>query len=372
MNASAPTLRHFFMPLLSVLPFKLLSLAKKMEKIKPEDLWQFLDDRVLIDVRSPAEYAHAHAPHALSLPLFNDAERAKVGTIYKQVSPESALFKGLDFVGPKMSGFIKKAIKWSPSRKVIVHCWRGGKRSGSMAWLLKFAGFDVLTIAGGYKAYRQYVLQQFENQGIKAIILGGKTGSGKTLILKELEKKGEQIIDLEALANHKGSAFGWIGEESQPSSEQFDNNLFDVFRTLNPQKRVWIENESRSIGAVFIQQGFWNQMRQAPLIHIEVSFDARVNHLVEGYTQTSQADLVASFEKIKKKLGYNHAKSAIECVQKGEYAEAAAMGLKYYDKAYNFGFEEHSAPEKHILDVPQFDPFATAEQLIELADSLKY
>ena len=343
-----------------------------MEKIKPEDLWQFLDEHVLIDVRSPAEYAHAHIPKALSLPLFNDTERAKVGTIYKQVSPESALFKGLDIVGPKMSGFIKKAIKWSPSRKVIVHCWRGGKRSGSMAWLLKFAGFDVMTIEGGYKAYRQYVLQQFENQSIKAIILGGKTGSGKTLILKELEKRGEQIIDLEGLAHHKGSAFGWIGEERQPSSEQFDNNLFDVFRTLNPQKRVWIENESRSVGSVFIQQGFWNQMRSAPLIHIEVPFEVRVNHLIEGYTLTSQADLVASFEKIKKKLGYNHAKNAIDCVQQGQYAEAAAMGLKYYDKAYNFGFEAHSSPEKHILEVEQFDVSTTAERLIGLADGLGY
>ena len=343
-----------------------------MEKIKPEDLWQFFDEHVLIDVRSPAEYAHAHIPKALSLPLFNDTERAKVGTIYKQVSPESAIFKGLDIVGPKMSGFIKKAIKWSPSRKVIVHCWRGGKRSGSMAWLLKFAGFDVMTIEGGYKAYRQYVLQQFENQSIKAIILGGKTGSGKTLILKELEKRGEQIIDLEGLAHHKGSAFGWIGEERQPSSEQFDNNLFDVFRTLNPQKRVWIENESRSVGSVFIQQGFWNQMRNAPLIHIEVPFEVRVNHLIEGYTLTSQADLVASFEKIKKKLGYNHAKNAIDCVQQGQYAEAAAMGLKYYDKAYNFGFEAHSSPEKHILEVEQFDVSTTAERLIGLADGLEY
>ena len=346
--------------------------GKKMEKIKPEDLWHVLEDRVMIDVRSPAEFAHAHVPQALSLPLFNDDERAKVGTIYKQVTPESALLKGLDFVGPKMSGFIKKAIKWSPERKVIVQCWRGGKRSGSMAWLLKFAGFDVVTVEGGYKAYRRHVLQQLENQQIKPIILGGKTGSGKTIILKELEKRGEQIIDLEALAHHKGSAFGWIGEQTQPSSEQFDNDLYDVFRKIDPHRRVWIENESRSIGSVFIQQGFWNQMRSAPLIHIEVPFEQRVKHLVEGYTQTSQADLVQSFEKITKKLGFNHAKTAIESVQKGEYAAAAAIGLVYYDKAYNFGFEAHPSAEKHIVEIPHFDTTQTAEQLIALANSLKY
>ncbi|NJN34457.1 MAG: tRNA 2-selenouridine(34) synthase MnmH, partial [Saprospiraceae bacterium] len=134
----------------------------------------------------------------------------------------------------------------------MLYCWRGGKRSGSMAWLLSFAGFDVATVAGGYKNYRNLVLQSFENQSLKLIILGGKTGSGKTQILKELEKKGEQIIDLEALAHHKGSAFGWIGEEKQPSSEQFENSLFEVIRKIDPTKRVWVENESRNIGTVFI------------------------------------------------------------------------------------------------------------------------
>ena len=344
-----------------------------MIKIKPEELWQYLDDdRVMIDVRSPAEFAHAHVPRARSMPLFNDEERAKVGTIYKQVSPESALLKGLDFVGPKMSGFIKKAIKWSPSRRVIVQCWRGGKRSGSMAWLLGFAGFDIVVVAGGYKAYRQFVLQQLENQSLKIIILGGKTGSGKTAILKELAAKGEQIIDLEGLARHKGSAFGWIGEEAQPSSEQFDNDLYEVFRTLDPTRRVWVENESRNIGGVFIQQGFWNQMRRAPLIHVEVPFDLRVQHLVNVYTQTSQADLVASFEKIPKKLGYDKAKKAIEAVQNGDYAEAAAIGLVYYDKTYNFNFETNTAPEKHIVEMTEFEPAKAAETLITFADNQKY
>jgi tRNA 2-selenouridine synthase len=275
----------------------------------------------------------------------------------------------LDIVGPKMSGFIKKAIKWSPSRRVVVQCWRGGKRSGSMAWLLGFAGFDILVVAGGYKAYRQFVLQQLENQSLNMIVLGGKTGSGKTAILKELEKKGEQIIDLEGLAHHKGSAFGWIGEETQPSSEQFDNNLYDVCRTIDPNRRVWVENESRSIGSVFIQQGFWNQMRRAPLIHVEVPFDLRVQHLVNVYTQTSQADLVASFEKLPKKLGLERVKIAIEAVQNGDFAAAAAIGLGYYDKTYNFNFDTNDAPTKHILETTDFDPAKTADSLIAFAES---
>lgn len=238
-----------------------------------------------------------------------------------------------------------------------------------MAWLLGFAGFDIVVVAGGYKAYRQFVLQQLDSQPLKLLVLGGKTGSGKTAILKELEKKGEQIIDLEGLANHKGSAFGWIGEEAQPSSEQFDNDLYEVFRTLDPSRRVWVENESRSIGAVFIQQGFWNKMRCAPLVHIEVPFDLRVNHLVNVYTQTSQADLVASFEKIPKKLGYDKAKIAIEAVQNADFATAAAIGLGYYDKTYNFNFDTNTAPTKHIVEMTEFDPAKAADVLIAFADS---
>jgi tRNA 2-selenouridine synthase len=344
---------------------------KKVEKIQPADLWQHLTDRVLIDVRSPSEFARAHVPNAHSLPLFNDEERAKVGTMYKQMSPEAALLKGLEIVGPKMSGFVKKAIKWAPNRKVIVHCWRGGKRSGSVAWLLKFAGFDVLTIEGGYKNYRQNVLQSFDNQLLKnMIILGGKTGSGKTYILKELEKRGEQIIDLEGLANHKGSAFGWIGENIQPTTEHFENLLHEALRHIDPSRRVWVENESRQVGGVFIPEGFWNQFKNAPLVHIEVPFDLRVEHLVKVYCTTEKADLAVSFEKIKKKLGFDQAKFAIEAVERGDFAAAAAIGLTYYDKAYNFGFDTNTAPQKYILNIDDYNPTETADKLIDFANAV--
>ncbi len=343
-----------------------------MEKIQQADLWHYAIDRVLIDVRSPAEYAHAHIPNALSLPLFNDEERAKVGTLYKQVSAENALIKGLEFVGPKMAGFVKQAIKWSPNRKILIHCWRGGKRSGSMAWLMQMAGFDVVTLDGGYKNYRNFILQRFDNQPLKVILLGGKTGSGKTPILKELEKRGEQIIDLEDLANHKGSAFGWIGEEQQPSVEQFENNLYEIFRKINPEKRVWVENESRNIGSVSMPQGFWDQMKSAPLIHIEIPFFDRVNHLVNVYTQTSKDDLILSFQKIASKLGTENLKKTIDWIEKDDFETAAAMALKYYDKTYMHGFENNKSPQKHILEINQFDCEKSADKLIELADTEGY
>lgn len=340
-----------------------------MKKIQPSEIWEYSKDRIVFDVRSPSEYAHAHIPNALSLPLFNDEERAKVGTLYKQVSAENALIKGLDFVGPKMAGFVKTAIKKSPHRKLLIHCWRGGKRSGSMAWLMAFAGLDVVTLEGGYKNYRHFILNEFEKPTLKIIVLGGKTGSGKTEILKELEKAGEQIIDLEGIAHHKGSAFGWIGEPKQPTVEQFENNLFDVFRTIDPSKRVWVENESRSIGTVFIPQGFWNQMKSSPLIHLEVPFFQRVEHLVDVYTQTSKEDLILSFEKIESKIGTENLKKTIGWIINGDFETAAAMGLKYYDKTYMHNFEVNTTLQKHIVEVEKFDPVQTAATLIHFANT---
>jgi tRNA 2-selenouridine synthase len=340
-----------------------------MDKIHPSELQKYLEDRILIDVRSPAEYAHAHIPNAQNLPLFNNEERAKVGTAYKQVSPEHALIKGLEFVGPKMAGYVKKMIKWAANRKVVIHCWRGGKRSGSMAWLLRFAGFDVVTLEGGYKNYRNFILQRFENQALNIIILGGKTGSGKTAILHELEKQGEQIIDLEALAHHKGSAFGWIGENLQPSSEQFENNLYTVFSKIDPQKRVWIENESRTIGSVFIPQSFWEQMKKAPLIHVEVPFEKRIEHLIHNYTATSKEDLKLSFQKITAKIGHEALKIAVESVESGDFATAAAIGLKYYDKTYTYNFDFNISPTKRIIEISDLNFAKTAKSLTDFANT---
>ena len=338
-----------------------------MEKILPSEIWENLDDRVIIDARSPAEYAHAHVPNALSLPLFNNEERAKVGTMYKQTSPEAALLKGLEIVGPKMSGFVKKAIKWSPNRKVLLYCWRGGKRSGSLAWLLKFAGFDVKIIEGGYKNYRNYVTNQLENLTFKRIVLGGKTGSGKTFILKELEKQGEQIIDLEGMANHKGSAFGWIGEEAQPTSEQFDSNLYEIIRKLDPNRRVWIENESRSIGSVYLQKGFWDYMKAGPLVHLEIPFDLRLQQSVAVYTQTSKEDLMESYQKIAKKIGGENLKNSLKLIEEGNCLKAAEVALRYYDKTYTFNLDNNMT-SKSILEIDEMNHEKTAQKLITWAD----
>ena len=187
----------------------------------------------IIDVRSPGEYQHAHIPGAISIPLFDNDERAQVGTKYKNAGKDSAVLLGLSLVGPKLADFVKQSKKLNPQGKeVLVHCWRGGMRSSSFAWLLDTAGLTASTLVGGYKAYRNTVLSAF-SEPHNLIILGGKTGSGKTDILKELARQGEQIIDLEGLANHKGSTYGAIGQAPQPATEQFENLVHQQWRQLD-------------------------------------------------------------------------------------------------------------------------------------------
>jgi len=331
---------------------------------------EFLDaaaGRILFDVRSPGEFAQGHIPGAVNFPLFTDEERAEVGTAYKQQGSETAMLIGLRIVGPKMEGFVRKALELAPDRRLAVHCWRGGQRSGSMAWLFRQAGFDVVTLNGGYKQYRQLVLAHFEKTNLQIIILGGKTGSGKTKILHALHRQGEQIIDLEALAHHKGSSFGSIGEAPQPTVEQFENNLSAVISQLDPQRRVWVENESHSIGRIYIPDGFWNQMRLAPLYNIEVPQQYRIQNLVADYVGYSADDLEAAFLRIEKKLGGQNLKAALEALHKDDYATAAEIALRYYDKTYRYGLETSTASSVHILEFEYGDPEQIARACLKHA-----
>ncbi len=285
-----------------------------------------------IDVRSPGEYDHAHIPGALNLPLFSNEERAEVGTIYKQRGRVKAVQRGLEIVGPKMSQFSKFALALD-SQKVLIHCWRGGMRSSSMAWLLETLGIECYLLEGGYKSYRNYVLNSFE-KGLKIVLLGGFTGSGKTDLLTILKDSVEQVIDLEGLANHKGSAFGSIGLPPQPSNEMFENLLSQVIIATDSERFVWIEDESRNVGKVFIPEKLWLQMRKAPLIRIESSFEERLERLVRDYATEDSKRLEESIAKIEKRLGYDNCKFALEACREGNLKRAAEICLIYYDKAY--------------------------------------
>ncbi len=289
----------------------------------------------LIDVRSPAEYAQGHAPAAASVPLFSDAERAEIGTVYKQQSPAKAVRLGLKYAGLRMADLVAEVdalAKRDPS-PLEVYCWRGGQRSGSVAWLLRTAGYDVSRWDGGYKAYRGRVLESWAADR-PYIVLAGLTGSGKTEVLRALHELGGPVLDLEGLAHHKGSAFGQIGELPQPTNEQFENDGAVRLAELEGEARIWIEDESRSIGRIWLQQSFFARKKSAPVVLLERSLDERIDRLVAAYGQASRAELSETFMRIAKRLGDQNARSAVDRVKQGNLADAARIALHYYDRTY--------------------------------------
>lgn len=329
----------------------------------------FDEKKVLLDVRTPAEFAQGHIPGALNLPLFSNEERAEVGTLYKQVNPERAFLRGLDIAGLKMSWYVKEGFKLAPKRKVVVHCWRGGQRSGSLATLLAFAGFDVEVLEGGYKAYRKFVLEQIQTCQRKYIVLGGKTGSGKTLVLSKLAEMGEQVVDLEKLANHKGSAFGALGEAPQPTVEQFENNLFKVLSNLDANRRTWVENESRNIGKVFLPAGFFEQFKSSPMLNLEVPMEERVRYLADVYAKFSKEDLIAALLKLTKRMGGQHVKAAFEAFEAGDITAATTIALHYYDKTYLHATSKCNFSMNINMDAPLIEADKIASDLINMANA---
>ena len=329
----------------------------------------------VIDVRSPGEFAQAHIPGAVNIPLFDNDERAAVGTRYKKAGKDHAVLMGLEMVGPKLADFVRQSRKLTNQSggRVLVHCWRGGMRSGSFAWLLQTAGLHPAILTGGYKAYRNTVLSAFAEPR-NLIILGGKTGSGKTDILHELARQGEQIIDLEGLAHHKGSTYGAIGQLPQPSTEQFENTLFGDWLTLGrtdglPAKRIWLEDESRNVGSCFVPMPLWQQMRAAPVAFVDMPKAVRVERLVREYTGIDHNLLIEATERIQKRLGGKVTKDALEALTRHDYATVANLTLDYYDKAYLHGLSQRDSATVYKLEIGEDSPAETARQLIEWADN---
>ena len=318
----------------------------------------------IIDVRSPGEFARGHIPGAVNMPLFDDEERAMVGTLYKQAGRDAAVLEGLRIVGPKLSSIVERATELAPDRRIAVHCWRGGERSGSMAWLLDKAGFqEVFTLKGGYKAFRNHVLASF-TKSFDLLVLGGYTGTGKTETLQHLKALGEQVIDLEALAHHKGSSFGALGEAPQPTSEHFENLIWAELMRVSPDKPLWVEDESLMVGRAKIPEAFFAQLRDAPLLFAEMPIEERSDRLVVDYGRFPKQMLAEATKRIEKRLGPQHCKAALEALEAGDLYQVARITLGYYDKAYLRGTEGRDP--KKVLRVP-----AAGNDLRGLAKRLK-
>jgi len=322
----------------------------------------------LIDVRSPGEFSKGNIPSAHNIELFTNEERAVVGTAYKKESKERAIEIGYEFVKPKLANFITRAIEVAPKKEVVIHCWRGGMRSNAFAQHLIDNGFEkVYVIEKGYKAFRNYVLHSFE-QTLPLKILGGYTGAAKTDILHSLKEKGHQIIDLEGLANHRGSAFGGIDLPPQPTTEQFENNLFSNVRSLNPNKPIWVEDESSAIGKVTLPNAFYLTMSTMPVYFLEVPFEERIQHLVATYANLNQDKLAEAIRRIAKRLGNDKAKLALEALAIKDYYKVVEITLFYYDKYYLKGLQKRKESTVQKIKVPHINPKKTADFLISLLD----
>ena len=319
-----------------------------------------LRSSIIIDVRSPAEYEHAHIPGALTLPLFDNEQRAMIGTTYKKQSREAAIKAGLPLFGNKMLPMIETVEAWIKDRQkendltkptIYLHCWRGGMRSAAVAWLLDLYGYKVVQLIGGYKAYRNWVLEQFTiPYSLK--VVGGYTGSGKTEILHALKEKNYAVIDLEGLANHKGSAYGAIGQLPQPSQEMFENIVAKkLFEENKNNNSIWIEDESQRIGTVLIPTPLFHLMRNSTCYFITIPFEQRLNFIMEGYGSFDPKSLIEATMRIQKRLGGLETKTAVDYITAGSLKEAFSILLKYYDKWYEKNANKETLPKIELIPI---------------------
>ncbi|MBN2728329.1 MAG: tRNA 2-selenouridine(34) synthase MnmH [Bacteroidales bacterium] len=296
----------------------------------------------LIDVRSPGEYLKGHIPGAVNVPLFSNEERAEIGTAYVQRSKDEAMELGYTYANPKKQFFIDECRKIAGGGPLTLYCWRGGLRSRLFTEHLHENGFENLSlIQGGYKAWRRLLIAFWEKPH-NIQIIGGYTGSGKTLIIKNLIELGHQTIDLEGLACHKGSAFGSIGQKEQPSTEDFENRLFDLWRRFDPAKPVWLEDESRNIGKVFLPDAVYSQMKTAPVYFLDIPREKRAEYLVKDYSDASLDELKESIIKISKRFGPENTYLSIQWLNEGKLYEVAYLALGYYDKSYKRVLNNHN------------------------------
>ena len=328
-------------------------------------------DTQIVDVRSPAEFADGHVLGAVNIPLFDDQQRHEVGLLYAEAGHDEAVLKGLEFFGPRMRELAEQAKKLAGENgKLLVHCWRGGMRSSAMAWLFEQASIEVHLLEGGYKAYRTFVHETFARPYRKLVVLSGLTGAGKTKILKQLEQFGEQVVDLEGLANHRGSAFGGIGQPKQPSVEHFENKLADRLLSLDADKRIWLEDESRKIGRATMPSPFFDQFRAAPAVFINVDRNERIANIVEDYGDLDREELKLATERITKRLGGQNVKAVVELIDQEKIKEGFDILLDYYDRSYMLAKSKQNRCSEIEVPIQGSDGDSICRLLVDAAEKL--
>ncbi len=296
----------------------------------------------IIDVRSPSEFWQGHWPGAINIPLFSDIERQIIGKSYKRESRLNAILNGLKVTIPKTTKLIqimlrKTSKKHGTNKSLRIYCWRGGMRSSAFAWLARTIGIKTYLLKGGYKNYRKWVLSQFEAE-LPIRLIGGKTGVRKTDLLNYINKENIHVIDLEGIANHRGSSFGALGMETQPTTQQFENILAESLNKFhkNNATEIWLEAESSNLGKCRIPTDLYTKMKKAPILEIIKTKKERVKNLVNLYSQNSQTELEDAVNRISKRLGPQRTKEALAAIEKKEWSKACEAMLDYYDKCYEY------------------------------------
>ncbi|MEQ1732280.1 MAG: tRNA 2-selenouridine(34) synthase MnmH [Bacteroidia bacterium] len=298
-------------------------------------------NHVVIDARSESEHAKGHIPNARNLPILCNEHRVIIGTLYKQKGREAAVHKGFELVGPLFASFIDTANLLAPQRTVYIYCARGGMRSHILAWVLGMAGFKVFVLDGGYKKFRNYVLDTF-TRPLNLIVLGGKTGSGKTELLNQLTNATHYTpIDLEGLANHKGSAYGGIDMPAQGTHENFENRLATLFNSQTPQHCFVVENESMGIGQLRLPKAVYVQMQAAPIIELLLPYELRLMRIAHEYGELNKEQLITQTKTLTKRLGGLNTQLAIDAITNNETNVWIAILMQYYDKCYANGLQNY-------------------------------
>jgi tRNA 2-selenouridine synthase len=333
---------------------------------------QGFDD--IIDVRSPAEYAEDHLPGAISLPVLDDDERARVGTAYKQVSPFTARKMGAALVARNAAGHLETALADRPGGwRPLVYCWRGGQRSGSFATILGQIGWRVETLAGGYQSWRRLVVEAVYDRPVAApvVVLDGNTGSAKTEVLNLLPGLGVQVIDLEGLARHRGSLFGSMG--MQPSQKAFEAALALDLARLDRSRPVVVEAESSKIGECRVPPGLWKAMVAAPRVAITAPRQARADYLARAYGDlTADAGRLAATVDLLRPM---HPREVIEdwlaLAGAGQFtALADSLMERHYDPRYDKHRARMAVPAAEVT-AARLDPTDLPELAAGIAEALR-
>ncbi|HEY8003770.1 MAG TPA: tRNA 2-selenouridine(34) synthase MnmH [Phenylobacterium sp.] len=317
---------------------------------------------LVIDVRSPAEFAEDHAPGAVNLPVLSNEERAEVGTIYVQESRFKARRVGAAFIARNVARHLETALADRPGGfRPLVYCWRGGQRSNAMATILSQVGWRTAVLAGGYKSWRRHVTARLYDGALphRFVLLGGMTGTGKTEVLQRLADLGCQALDLEGLAAHRGSLFGALAGQPQPSQKMFESRLLGLLDALDPARPVVVEAESSKVGERMVPPALWQAMAEAPRIELSAPPQARAAYLVRAYRDITEdrAALDEALRRLPTPPGRKRLAAWAELADAGEY-EALALALMelHYDPAYRRAARKGPEAGLGVVELAALDP----------------